>query len=240
MFWNSGGRHQRALAYVFLPPAKEVWGKVIFLHQFVILFTGGVCVVAWGGVCGCSGGACMVAPGGHVWLLGGMRGCSGGACVVALGGACVVAPGGHAWLLWGGMCVVAPGGACVVLFGGACVVLFGGACMVLFKGGMHGFIGGCAWFFQFFRIQWDTVNERAVRILLECILVGEIFAWTLCRGVGWHLKAVGNWLEIGSTFSWSLKHQPRDLNSLLKFFPDSKDFWRNGLIKMYCDLFEDR
>ena len=25
----------------FLPPANEVWGKVIFLHQFVILFTGG-------------------------------------------------------------------------------------------------------------------------------------------------------------------------------------------------------
>ena len=34
------------------------------------------------------GGACMVALGGHAWLLqgGGMRGCSGGACVVALGG----------------------------------------------------------------------------------------------------------------------------------------------------------
>ena len=33
-----------------LPPANEVWGKVIFLHLFVILFTGG-------------GGACMVAGG---------------------------------------------------------------------------------------------------------------------------------------------------------------------------------
>ena len=32
---------------------------------------------------GCSGGVCMVAPGGHAWLLpGGMRGCSGGSCVV--------------------------------------------------------------------------------------------------------------------------------------------------------------
>ena len=58
----------------------------------------------------------------------------------------------------------------MVLFGGACMVLFGGACMVLFKGGVRGFIrgvrgfmrgghvwfysgGGCAWFFQFFRIQ---------------------------------------------------------------------------------------
>ena len=26
---------------LFLPPANEVWGKVIFLHLFVILFTGG-------------------------------------------------------------------------------------------------------------------------------------------------------------------------------------------------------
>ena len=26
----------------YLPPANEVWGKVIFLHLFVILFTGGV------------------------------------------------------------------------------------------------------------------------------------------------------------------------------------------------------
>ena len=26
---------------VLLPPANEVWGKVIFLHLFVILFTGG-------------------------------------------------------------------------------------------------------------------------------------------------------------------------------------------------------
>ena len=31
---------------IFLPPANEVWGKVIFLHLFVILFTGGVCLSA--------------------------------------------------------------------------------------------------------------------------------------------------------------------------------------------------
>ena len=47
-------------------------------------------------------GACMVALGGHAWLL------WGGACVVALGG-CVVARG-HEWLLSGGAYVVAPGG----------------------------------------------------------------------------------------------------------------------------------
>ena len=103
-----------------------------------------------GGVCGCSGG--------HAWLLrGGVHGCSGGVCMVA--------PGGHAWLLQGA-CVVAPGGMRGFIWGG-----------------MHGFIqgghawfysGGHAWFFQFFRTQWDTVNERAVRILLECILVLNI------------------------------------------------------------------
>ena len=81
---------------------------------------------------------------------------TGGTCVVLFGGVCVV--------LFGGTCVVLFGGACVVLFGGACVVLFGG-CAWFYSGGWH------AWFFQFFRIQWDTVNERAVRILLECILV---------------------------------------------------------------------
>ena len=98
-----------------------------------------------GGMRGCSGGACMlgeacvVAPGGHAWLLGGhawlllgaggawlllgacvvalggMRGCSGGGCAWLLWGASMVAPGGewgvrgcswggHAWLLWGCVC----------------------------------------------------------------------------------------------------------------------------------------
>ena len=52
-------RPQRSCGKVmFFPPANEVWGKVIFLHLFVILFTGG-CLVrgVW------SGGACLV-PGG--------------------------------------------------------------------------------------------------------------------------------------------------------------------------------
>ena len=51
----------------------------MFLHLSVILLTGGACVVALGGVHGCSGGACVVALGG-VWLL----------------------RGGRAWLLRGG------------------------------------------------------------------------------------------------------------------------------------------
>ena len=105
---------------MFLPPANEVWGKVIFLHLFVILFTGGACMVAPGGACMVAPrGACMVAPGGcGSLLLGGMSGYSWGACVVAPGGACVVAPrgmhgcsqggmhgcsGGHVWLLLGGV-----------------------------------------------------------------------------------------------------------------------------------------
>ena len=101
-----------------LPPANEVWGMVIFLHLFVILFTGG------------------------------------GACVVAQAGACVVAPGGCAWLLWG---------ACVVARGRAW--LLQGACMVA-RGGGH------AWDTMRYG---DTVNQRAVCILLECILVLHIY-----------------------------------------------------------------
>ena len=102
--------------------------------------------------------------GGHAWLLGGgacmvargcmygcsrregVHGCSGGGCMVAWGGMYGCLGGMH------GCC----GGACVVFSGGACVV-FWGVCMV-FWGGMH-------------RIRLDTVNERAVCILLECILV---------------------------------------------------------------------
>ena len=64
-------------------------------------------------------GACMVALGGHVWLLwGGMRGCSRAGGVRGCsqgnmrgcsegcgcsGGACMVAPGGMRGSFWGGM-----------------------------------------------------------------------------------------------------------------------------------------
>ena len=100
-----------------------------------------------GGMHGCSRGACMVAPRGHAWLL-------PGACMVVLGGACMVAPGGHAWLLLGGMhgC---PGG-CVVAVWGACIVAAGGHAWDTTRYG-------------------DTINERVVRILLECILVVLFF-----------------------------------------------------------------
>ena len=92
------------------------------------------CVVALGGMHGCSGGMCGCS-GGHAWLLGGHVWLLGG-CMVA-GGACVVALGGHAWLL-GGACVVLKG-ACMVaqrghvwLLGGHVWLLQGGACVVFF------------------------------------------------------------------------------------------------------------
>ena len=71
--------------------------------------------------------------------------------------------------------------------GGACVVAPGGVCVVAL-GGMHGcsleghvwLLRGCAWLLPGGHV-WDTtryrdtVNERAVCILLECILVYDLF-----------------------------------------------------------------
>ena len=73
-----------------------------------------------------------------------------------------------AWFYLGGMRGFIRGHAWFYL--GGCGFIWG-ACMVLFGGHAWFYLGGHVWFFQFFRIQWDTVNERAVRILLECILV---------------------------------------------------------------------
>ena len=108
--------------------------------------------------------------GGCAWLL-------GGACVVALGGACVVAlGGGHAWLLLGGgawllrgACVVAPGEGVHGCSGGR------GACVVAPGGGGH------TWDMTRYG---DTINERAVRILLECIFVSLIFTTHSLRDTG--------------------------------------------------------
>ena len=134
---RTGGTHPTEVQSCYHPQTK--FAKVMFLQASVCPQGGGVCVVApgghawllWGGMHGCSGG--------HVWLLwgvGGMHGCWG-ACMVAPGGACAVALGG---------CVVAPGGACVVAPGGACVVAPRGACVVA-PGGGHAWLlpGGCAW-----------------------------------------------------------------------------------------------
>ena len=99
------------------------------------------------GACMVAWGACVVAPGG------GMRGCSRGfMCGCSGGGACLVAPGG-------GMHGCSQGGMC------GCSQ---GACMAAPRGGMHGCLGGHAWDTMRYG---DTINEWAVRILLECILV---------------------------------------------------------------------
>ena len=84
-----------------------------------------------------------------------------GACVVGGG-----AGGGGVCGCWGGVCGC--WGVCMVARG-ACVVA-GGCAWLL--GGMPGCRGGGVR-----RIRRDTVNERAVRILLECILV--FLAFTL-------------------------------------------------------------
>ena len=39
---HCSGRYTSYWSAFLLPPANEVWGKVIFLHLFVILFTGGL------------------------------------------------------------------------------------------------------------------------------------------------------------------------------------------------------
>ena len=78
-------------------------------------------------------------------------------------GVCDSVKRGGAWLLRGG--------------GRRAWLLPGGAYVVAWAGGGHAWFlpgGGHAWFFPgggVRRIRRDTVNERAVRILLECILV---------------------------------------------------------------------
>ena len=139
-------------------------------------------------------GACMVAPrgacvvatgGGHAWLLlGGMHGFSRGGHAWLLRGGMRGCSGGMHGCCWGGIHGCS-GGACMVAPRGACVgydeiqryeirSMLGGACMV---GGLPGDGGGCAWDTTRYR---DTINERAVRILLECILV-IIFLCNSCK-----------------------------------------------------------
>ena len=105
-----------------------------------------------------------------------------GGCAWLLGGACVVALGGHVWLLWGGMhgcswggCMVAPGGMRGCSRGGCAWLLRG-------EGGMRGCSwGGHTWDMTRYG---DTINERAVRILLECIFVSLIFTTHSLRDTG--------------------------------------------------------
>ena len=109
-------------------------------------FTGGVHGCSWGGMHGCSREVCMVAPGGHAWLL--------------LGG-------GHAWLLQEGHAV--GGHVWLLPVGGHVWLLLGG---VVAPGGVWLLLGECVWDMTRYG---DTINEWAVRILLECILVNISF-----------------------------------------------------------------
>ena len=133
-----------------LPPANEVCEGYVFT---------GVCL-STGGVCGDGGG-------GHVWWGAYVAMCVCGGGHVWWGGPCVA--GGHVWQ--GGM-----HGRGYVCGRGACMA--GEACMA---GGMHGrgacMVGGHVWQTGVCvphapcQILQDMVNERAVRILLECIAV---------------------------------------------------------------------
>ena len=140
-----------SILFSFLPPANEVWEGYVFT-----------------GVC-----HSVHREGGHAWLLpGGMHGCSWGVCVVARG-AYMVAPGGACVVAWGGMHGCSWGERAWLILGGMHGCSGGGHAWLLW-GGMHGCSGGHAWLLLggrawFFR--WDMVNEQAVRILLECILV---------------------------------------------------------------------
>ena len=122
---------------------------------------GGACVVAR--VYMVAGGGCAWLLGGHVWLLGGH---------VWLPRRCVVA-GGHAWLLGWGAYMVAGGHAWLPggmhgegegMHGEGVCVAKGGMC----GEGEHVWQRGGVWDTTRYG---DTINERAVRILLECILV---------------------------------------------------------------------
>ena len=108
----------------------------------------------------------MVFSGGGAWLFWG-RACvvfSGGSAWFFQGGHAWFFRGGHVWFFGGGVCFF-PGGGCAYFFPrGVCASGCGG-CMLLGAGG-------------------DTVNERAVRILLECILVLTLFSAVLRRGYG--------------------------------------------------------
>ena len=127
---SMSGRYASYWNAFLLPPANEVWGKVIFLHLFVILFTGGHAWFysgghAWfysGGMHGFIQGCVCGFIRGHVWFyLGGMCGFIWGACMVLFRE--------HAWFYLGGMHGFIQGGMCGFIRG-ACVVLFGGACVV--------------------------------------------------------------------------------------------------------------
>ena len=149
---------------------------------------GGGC--AWQGVCvwwegmhggvhgrgACMAGACMAGgcawgPAMHAW----QGACMAGGCMAE--GACMVGRCVAGGCMAGPACMA--GGACMTVgayVAGTCVVggmCGGGACMGgghVWQGAWHG--GWCTMHTPQQILQlWYMVNERAVRILLECILV---------------------------------------------------------------------
>ena len=141
----------------------------MFLTPVCDSVNGGHAWLLWGGMHGCStrGGVCD--------YEGGMRGCSRGVCMVAWGGMCGCS---------GGVCMVAWGEACMVALGGHMWLLQGGVHGCSGGRGVHGCLGGHAWDKTRYG---DTVNERAVGILLECILVSLVISFMLNK-IRKHLK----------------------------------------------------
>ena len=128
-------------------------------YRCLSVHMGGVCMVLFGGAGGMHGfirGGAWFYSGWRAWFY------SGGAWFY-LGGHAWFYSGGHAWFYLGGHAWFYLGGH-EWFYSGGVHGFIRGVCVVLFR-------GAHAWFFQFFRIQSDTVNERAVRILLECILL---------------------------------------------------------------------
>ena len=138
------------------------------------------------------GKACVVAPGGHVWLL-------RGACTVLFGGCVWFYSGGHAWFYSGGVCGFIWGGMRGFIWG---------ACMVLF-GGMHGFIWGCVWFYLggMHSFIWGCVV-----LFGGCVwfYLGGVhgFIWgacvALCRGHAWFYS--GGACVVFSVFSDTMRY----------------------------------
>ena len=180
--------------YFITARKRSLWRLCFYRCLSFILFTGGACMVIWGGWHAWFYlGGCVILFGGVGmcgFIQGGMRGFIRGV-LGFIRGVCVVLFGGHVWFYLGGMRGFIWGhawfylGGCAWFYSGGVRGFIQGGMRGFIRGGMHGFIrggghawfysgGGHAWFFQFFRIQWDTVNERAVRILLECILVLKV------------------------------------------------------------------
>ena len=103
-----GGVHGCSGGYVFTGVCLSTGGGMCGCSQGGVY---GVYGCSWGGLHGCSGGGGMHGcSGGCVVAL--------GVCMVAPGGTCMVALGGHVWLLRGGTCMVALGGHAWLLPGG--------------------------------------------------------------------------------------------------------------------------